>query len=291
MPRKRSPYEIRRLQRLWKDYVAVRPDPARDAPSARADSLLNELYTEYAHLVKNTRCKLLDRLPRRICEEDLLAVGRRALVRAIQQFDPARKVGFESFAITMIRGNMKELLRTEDPVSRTTRDRGKYLHSLDEAAGLKYGVENVTDAHRAEAGGHTFDEYYELVLKATVLVQVPLNEGGGGSEMFDSDGMAPADIVAAEGVDTFEETLLNERNRDLRGRAGRLPDKEARVIELHYWSDMTFKQVAVAMKLSESRIHQIHKSALDTLRQTTREQPELYPTPSRSSRKRSRATA
>ena len=289
MPRKRSPYEIRRLQRLWQEYIVNRPARPVDPPSARSDRAMAELYTEYAHLVKNTRCRLLDRLPRRICEEDLLAVGRRALVRAIQQFDPARKVGFESFAITMIRGNMKELLRTEDPVSRTTRDRGKYLQALDEAAGLKHGVGNVTDARRAEAGGHSFDEYYELVLKATVLVQVPLNEGGGSSEMFDSDGMAPADIVAAEGVDTFEETLLNERNRDLRRRAGRLPEKEARVIELHYWSDMTFKQVAVAMKLSESRIHQIHKSALDALRQTTQEQSELYPAPSLSPRKRSRA--
>lgn len=280
MPRKRTPYEIRRLQRLWKEYVATE--------SRRS---LDELCAEYGHLVKNTRCRMLDRLPRRICEEDLLSVGRRALVRSVQQFNPERKVGFESFAITMIRGQMKELLRTEDPVSRTTRDRGKYLQSLDDAAGLKCGVENVTDAHRAEAGGHNLDEYYELALKATVLVQVPLDEGGGSSEMFDSDGMAPADVVSAEGVDTFEETLINERNRDLRCRTALLSEKGRRVIELHYWSDMTFKQIAVEMKLSESRIHQIHKSALDALRQSTHEQAELYPARNPAPRAKSRLAA
>jgi RNA polymerase sigma factor for flagellar operon FliA len=42
----------------------------------------------------------------------------------------------------------------------------------------------------------------------------------------------------------------------------KLPEKEQRIIELYYYSELTSKEIAKILNISESRISQLHTKAI-----------------------------
>src|SRR5438067_1172075 len=102
----------------------------------------------YRYLISKTRQRIIPSVPTKIAPEDLEQEGLIALVKAVDQFDPARKVKFESYAISMVRGAMLEYLRKEDWVPRSVRAKQKMLHRAEEASTLERG-ENIAGADRA----------------------------------------------------------------------------------------------------------------------------------------------
>jgi len=63
--------------------------------------------------------------------------------------------------------------------------------------------------------------------------------------------------------ETPEAQLMNvETKRMLKEMIGKLPEKEMRIIELYYYSELTYKEIAKIMGISESRISQLHTKAI-----------------------------
>src|SRR5436190_14497795 len=108
----------------------------------------NFIIEHYRYLISKTRQRIIPTVPIKIAPEDLEQEGLIALVKAVDQFDPERKVKFESYAISMVRGAMLEYLRKEDWVPRSVRTKQKMLHRAEEALTLQRG-ENITDEDRA----------------------------------------------------------------------------------------------------------------------------------------------
>src|ERR671919_387710 len=91
------------LARLWREFKVHDSMRAREA-----------LIEHYRYLITKTRQRIIPTVPVKIAPEDLDQEGYIALVKAVDHFDPRRKVKFESYAISMIRGAMLEYLRRED---------------------------------------------------------------------------------------------------------------------------------------------------------------------------------
>ena len=67
-------------------------------------------------------------------------------------------------------------------------------------------------------------------------------------------------------------TLVNERERELIGGAIQLlPEKERLVLTLYYYEELTMKEIGELLKVTESRVCQIHTKAI--LRLKTHLQP------------------
>jgi len=60
--------------------------------------------------------------------------------------------------------------------------------------------------------------------------------------------------------------VRTEMKEKLGGAIGTLSEKEQMVMSLYYGKDLTMKQIAAVMQLVESRISQLHASALRKLR-------------------------
>src|SRR5690349_25091982 len=73
----------------------------------------NMLIQRYAHLVSITAGRLFGPMPSGVEREDLVGAGVVGLVKAVDQFDPRRGIKFETYAITLIRGAILEMLRGE----------------------------------------------------------------------------------------------------------------------------------------------------------------------------------
>jgi len=100
---------------LWRQY--------RAAPDSKA--LRDRLILTYAPLVKYVAGRLGSGLPAHIDEGDLVSYGLLGLIGAIERYDPARDVKFETYAAARIRGAIIDELRAMDWVPRSVRSRAR----------------------------------------------------------------------------------------------------------------------------------------------------------------------
>src|SRR5215212_2279933 len=104
------------LADAWKRYKQLGDSRARAA-----------LIDQYAYLVKITAGRVVSSLPPSLDRDDLVSAGVVGLIKAVDQFDTGRQVKFETYAIALIRGAILEMLREEDWVPRSIRERVKLL--------------------------------------------------------------------------------------------------------------------------------------------------------------------
>src|SRR5205823_1386650 len=101
---------------LWSRYRQRGDERAREA-----------LIDHYSYLVRITAGRVGGGVPASVDREDLVSAGMIGLIRAVDLFDPARGVKFETYAISLIRGAVLEILRSQDWAPRSLRDRLKLL--------------------------------------------------------------------------------------------------------------------------------------------------------------------
>ena len=66
-------------------------------------------------------------LPAHVDEGDLVSYGLLGLIGAIERFDPAREIKFETYAISRIKGSIIDELRSLDWVPRSVRSRAREI--------------------------------------------------------------------------------------------------------------------------------------------------------------------
>jgi len=241
------------LQIAWKQFKEHRCQEARDF-----------LIEHYRYLIAKTRQRIIPTVPTKIAPEDLEQEGTIALVRAVDQFDPSRKVKFESYAISMIRGAMLEYLRKEDWVPRSVRAKQKAILRAEEALVREKG-ENITDEDRARYLQMELDAYYELYFGSVVMQVVSLEDMVGDTEHEDLDPLVVLESVRSKDPDPFTSTVVSNQRQLLQQCVNWLPKTEQTVIRLYYYQGMTLKQIAKEIGRSESRAHQLHSQAIARL--------------------------
>ena len=101
---------------LWKEYRRTKDGAVRD-----------RLILTYAPLVKYVAGRLGSGLPSHVDDDDLVSYGLLGLIGAIERFDPAREIKFETYAIARIKGAIIDELRSLDWVPRSVRARAREI--------------------------------------------------------------------------------------------------------------------------------------------------------------------
>src|SRR5512142_1009163 len=138
---------------------------------------------QYAYLVKITAGRVVSSLPPSLERDDLVSAGVVGLIKAVDQFDTNRQVKFETYAIALIRGAILEMLREEDWVPRSIRDRTKLLERTFQALEGRLG-RPATENEMAQELDLTLDGYYKLLSDAARSSLLSLDEilvGGEGN--------------------------------------------------------------------------------------------------------------
>jgi RNA polymerase sigma factor for flagellar operon FliA len=242
------------LARLWREF--------KEHHSTRARTNLIE---HYRYLISKTRQRIIPTVPVKIAPEDLDQEGYIALVKAVDQFDTKRKVKFESYAISMVRGAMLEYLRREDWVPRSVRTKQKTLNRAEEELALRKGIENVTDTDRAEFLEMPIDAFYQLYYEANVLQVVSLEDVVGDSEHEDLDPLVVLESVKSKEPDPHVMAIVESQKSLMIRCIGWLPPLERTVVFLYYYEGWTLKLIAKEIERSESRAHQLHSQAIHRL--------------------------
>ena len=139
------------LTHLWKMCKQHKDQDAR-----------SQIIQRYAHLVSITAGRLFGPMPSGVERDDLVGAGVVGLVKAVDQFDPGRGIKFETYAITLIRGAILEMLRGDDWVPRLVRDQQKQLKQAYMRLEAKLG-RPATEEEVAEELGITTDKLDKIL--------------------------------------------------------------------------------------------------------------------------------
>lgn len=206
-----------------------------------------ELLTRYAPLIDRVARKLAARLGL-ANGDDLWSVGALGLLEAARRFDGAREVRFEAFAEHRVRGAMLDELRNMDHLPRRLRADTEKAARARARLGHELGREPEAD-EVAAALGITVEELAELeLLKQPVL------------PLLDALSVASGEDGADAKVDRH---FLARR---LSAAIGQLPERLQTVLSLYYVEELTFREIAKVLKVSEARACQLNGEAVQKLR-------------------------
>ncbi|MDC8784277.1 RNA polymerase sigma factor FliA [Roseateles koreensis] len=221
----------------------------------------SSLIKQYSPLVRRLAHQMIAKLPANIEIDDLIQVGLIGLTDALSRFDVGQGVQFETFATQRIRGAMLDELRGGDWMSRGTRRQQRDIESAVRKLEQKLGRAPAESEIAAEMGVSLAD-YQDLLgkVRGTQLVYLEDMSGDEGDEDF-------LDRHVADHSNNPMLKLQDHRMREaLVAAIKNLPEREQFMMSMYYEHDMNLKEIAVVLKVTESRVCQLHSQAIARLR-------------------------
>ncbi len=221
-------------------------------PNARRDRVI----LEHLPLVRAIAIRVHENLPVHVELDDLVHAGVLGLFDAVTKYNPEKNVAFSSYAKHRIKGAILDSLRQLDWASRDLRRRHKQVEAVtrDLAAILH---RNPTEAEIAEKMGIDVERWRHMMadLQHVGLVSVSARR----TEQED----LPAPEVPARPDTQPDRICARGELREALSRAmDMLPERYRKVVVLYYTNDLTMKEIGGMLGINESRVSQIHKSAL-----------------------------
>jgi RNA polymerase sigma factor for flagellar operon FliA len=239
---------------LWDMYLKDRDEDAR-----------NSLWVHYQPLVRYISERLKAKLPECIDVCDLIGSGNIGLQDAIVKFDPSMGVRFETYCVPRIRGAILDSIRALDWVPRLIRNKSHQFARVVRELAAELHREPREDEIAARLNMSPV-EFAELQQELNVKAQISV-EGCAKDNTDERDLMRLEMLESRREVEPTRELQREEIRRiALRG----LNNKERAVVEQYYFQGRSMKQIGTELKLSESRICQIHSQVLEVMRKKFR---------------------
>ncbi len=200
-------------------------------------------------------------LPESVDREDLISAGIIGLIKAVDRFDPTRGVKFETYATTVIRGEVMESLRARDWAPRSLRRQGREIARTIGELEAQLGYP-PTDEEIAEALQMDVEEYHEVLGKLSGTLVLSLDEIMEDQPHLRPEPMKSSDVTYRNPADTLEQAEIQQM---IAQAIEQLPEREKHVIALYYQEELTLKEIGEVLGVTESRICQIHAQAISRL--------------------------
>jgi RNA polymerase sigma factor FliA len=223
-------------------YASAQPAPDMDA-----------LVRKHADLVKRIAYHLAGRLPPQVEVEDLMQAGMMGLLEAAQNYSSGRGASFETYAGIRIRGAMLDALRKLDwaprSVHRKARAAAQALREVEAQRG--------SEANEADVAAHmgvSLPEYQRIVQDTLGCQLLRLNDADGEESALDRlpDGAPDPEASALDA--SLRQAIIEAIQA--------LPERERLVLSLYYEQELNLKEIGAVLKVTESRVCQLHGQAL-----------------------------
>lgn len=223
-----------------------------------------ELICEFLPLVHYVYGRMSVYLPAVLDDQDLIAAGVIGLISAVNDFDIKRGIEFTTFAVPRIRGAILDELRTHDWMPRTARRRAAELDvALVKARKDQFDAPDM--AKVAKLLGIEQSDLSKLMMRTQSVSFVPLEHA---SEDDSDENMCIGQLLAdRKCVSPQDEVEHNDLQKVMLEALSSLPTTEKEVLVKYYFDEKMQKDIARQLKVSRSRVSQIHNHAIDLLKE------------------------
>lgn len=222
------------------------------SPATRRVSHRDQLIREHADAARAIALRIARRCPDWIAREDLVSAAMIGLIEAADRYDAGREEPFIAFAEHRIRGAILDELRRGDIMPRRTRQLARKIGQTIAQLEKDFGRPPL-DEEVAEHLGVSLDEY-KTELEQLVHVSV------GSMDAEDGDGMVNLD-ASPESQASRRETMAQVRSV-----LPKLDPRDLLVLSLYYNEDLTYPEIGEVLKVTTSRVCQLHGRAIARLR-------------------------
>jgi RNA polymerase sigma factor FliA len=238
-----------RYTELWTQHVAQRNVATRNA-----------LIEAYLPIVQRQARKVAAALSYAVTAQELESAGTLGLIDSIENFDPDQGFKFVTFCTPRVRGAMIDELRSWDWTPRATRAK---LNKMERAVSkVQARVGRTPDeSELARELGTTQDEVRKLVFaknRSMLSLDRTWNDSHG------AEGDPPAAILEdRRETDPAQHLQKKEITEVVRSM---LSETERLVVTLYYYEQLNLREIGHVLRLTESRICQIHSKVVQRLK-------------------------
>ena len=213
---------------------------------------MERLVTENAGLIWSIARRFFGR---GVDADDLYQLGCIGFLKAVHGYDEAFGTQFSTYAVPKIAGEIRRFLRDDGSVkvSRGLKERSAAIKMTRSRMTAELGREPTVGEISREMGLSV--EEIATAETATAATESIQRETG-------EDGFTLENVL----TDSDTEEQLVERIA-LREAIGKLPEREALVINLRYFHGLTQERVARVLQVSQVQVSRIEKKALGHLRE------------------------
>ena len=215
-------------------------------PSMSRDEIIHKYYP----LVQKIAHRLANRMPNHIDVEDLIHVGVIGLMEAVDRYNPEQMASFDAYLKIRLQGAMVDELRRSDWVPRSVRDRVQQL---------EYATNQFYQKHQRKPNAQELakllginEEQLENMqrfsdIRVVVSIEERINED-----------MRIGDFIEDSTDDPTQVAVASSESQQMNHIISNLPERERIIVDLYYFQEYSFKEIAAILKVTESRISQLH---------------------------------
>lgn len=223
--------------------------------------LRNDLVMHYSYIARTVAVEMRTTYQKYATMDEMINQGVIALIESLDRFDTAIGVKFSTFAFTKIRGALIDYVRKQDWLPRRVRQNSIRINQAHDQLSMTLG-RTPTREEMAEQLSMTTDEFDKAVYEIS------------GDKMLSYEGLltlAPqTDGVLKPLSDSIDDPESQMDDRELRDllidEIDKLNEQERTVLSLYYYEELTMREIALVMGVSEQRIGQVNRKLITKLR-------------------------
>lgn len=224
---------------------------ARQSSASREE----ELIVRYLPLVRHVVHKVATNIHHQQDVEDLISAGTVGLVKAARNYSASRDADFKTYAYIRIRGAVIDELRSRSPLSSAVHHKIRDLQEVYERFASSNG-RPPSDEELAQKLNIPLQDMYKILDDARR--QNFLSIHGIMQDEPVLGAFAPASHEPSPDAEAERKEMLERMAQAIQ----ELPERDRVVLLLYYERDLTMKEAAKVLEVTESRVSQIHSSAL-----------------------------
>lgn len=227
----------------------------------------DQLVSQYIPLVRRLALQMVARLPANIELDDLMQAGLMGLLDAIRRYEKTPDAQFETYATIRVRGAMLDELRGQDWLPRSVRSKAREIERA--VTRLNHRLLHApTEADIATELELSLPEYRQMLEDAHGVQVVHYEDFGRNRD--DASGH-PLDYVldadpANTGSDPFGNLVSDGLRRMLIQAIKQLPEREQLLLSLLFEQDLSQKEIAAVLDVTEGRVSQLRSQAIIRIR-------------------------
>jgi RNA polymerase sigma factor for flagellar operon FliA len=235
------------IDKLWAAYKESGDKEAKDS-----------LLLHYTYLVRWIVKRMMPKYNSLTEYDDLVSCGVLGLIDALDKYDQEHGVKFETYAVSRIRGEILDYLRSLDWAPPSLRKKISAINDAYDEFERSFS-EPPTERKLAESVDMSVTQVQKIMSQAHMFNLVSFEDAlqsmQSSDEPHDSEDLSPESML-----------MEKETKRLLAEAIDTLTEKERMVVTLYYYEGLLLREIADIMSITESRVSQIHSRTLEKMR-------------------------